>query len=52
LAEGEEVREEPRRIIRSELIKHYEAVAQRLKQRGYSEEKIKKVLAEEIERLS
>jgi broad-specificity NMP kinase len=48
----EEVREELRRMIRSELIKHYDAVVQRLKQRGYSEEKIKKVLAEEIKRLS
>jgi hypothetical protein len=52
LAEEDKVREELRRMIKSELIKHYDAVVPRLKQRGYPDEKTKKVSAEEIKRLS
>jgi hypothetical protein len=50
LSEEDKIRGELGDIVKSELTQHYDAILQMLKQKGYSEEKIRKVLTEEIEK--
>jgi hypothetical protein len=48
LAEEAKLREELQRMTKAEFVQHYNVLVQDLKRRGYSEQAIRKVLAEQI----